>query len=202
MQELPGRLGRHDGRVDAGDQIREDTRAGAASASRGSCAAWRPTGPRARLDEVEDVLAIVAAPDVIVELDGDELDAGCERPPGGRVIGSLVPPDPVMDLEGNGVPRSAGEDRDLAVPVAAARSRVNVAMPQRRGGITGYERSTCDDAGPLDGRRHRSRRRDERALSRSGRGQVERGGGRTVLRPQSRLDPVERPDRGGPLDTG
>jgi hypothetical protein len=57
---------------------------------------------RERTEEVEDVLAIGAAPDREVVLDRDDVDAGPDRAPVQGVIGALVAPDPVVDLEREG----------------------------------------------------------------------------------------------------
>ena len=96
-------------------------------------------------DEVEDVLAVVATPCPEVELDRDDLDARGEGAGRAGVVRSLVPPDPVMDLERKG--RSAlrrEEDGDLAVTgrgCQVAREGRDAATPR---GITGDERGSRD----------------------------------------------------------
>jgi hypothetical protein len=68
-----------------------------------------------RPHEVDDALAILAAPDPVFVLDRDDVDAVVQRAGGAEVVGRLVLPDPVMDL--GGIERrllGRVEDRDLA----------------------------------------------------------------------------------------
>jgi hypothetical protein len=54
------------------------------------------------VDEVQDVLAVVAAPDPVLVLDRDDVDAITEGPGSVTVVSALIATDPVMDLEGVG----------------------------------------------------------------------------------------------------
>jgi hypothetical protein len=90
-----------------------------------------------RPGEVENRLAVLAAPDGVVELDRDDVGTGLERARGPRVVGALVTPDPVMDLEGVGRDRLGRMERDdLAVrgdPAQVARERRDPALARRVG---------------------------------------------------------------------
>ena len=193
-------LGHHDGRVDAGDQVRED-RALPGRRRPQDRVQRRDRGDAEGLDEVEDVLAVVAAPGVVVELDGGGLDAGPERTPGGGVVGALVAPDPVVDLEREWrSPTGWEQDSDLAV----TRRRRQVARergdPTATRGVTGDEGSPCDDVGPL-GRSEphwsaAGRALGEPVLRRRFSGQPAIG---SAAVPES--DGAARP-MGGPLDAG
>jgi hypothetical protein len=52
-----------------------------------------------RPNEVEHGLAVLAAPDAGLELDCDDIRTAFERSGRSGVVGALVTPDPVMDLE-------------------------------------------------------------------------------------------------------
>jgi hypothetical protein len=52
------------------------------------------------LHEVEDVSAVVAAPDPVLVLDGDDVDAATQVARGPRVVVPLLLPDPMTDLAG------------------------------------------------------------------------------------------------------
>jgi hypothetical protein len=99
-----------------------------------------------RAHEVEDVLAVVPAPDVEVVLDRDELYARAECAGGVRVVRSFIAPDAVMDLEREGRAAFGWEqDGDLAVARRGrqvACERGDAAAARR---IAGNERGTCDD---------------------------------------------------------
>ena len=127
--------GHDDGRVDAAIELGEDLALAGRRGRAGPCAASRRPGRRAP-DEVEDGLAVLAAPDPVLVLDRDDVDARAEGRGGARVVGALVAPDAVVDLERVGrrrAPAGAGR-RSRDRRSAAARSWVKVAMPQRRGG--------------------------------------------------------------------
>jgi hypothetical protein len=111
-----------------------------------------------RTDEVEDVVAILAAPDPEFVLDRDDIGAVADDPRGRGVIGALIPPDPVMDLERIGCATFGWEqDDDLAV----ARRRGQIVGEARRAtatrGIRGDESSPSDQMSPLDGSAPRGR---------------------------------------------
>ena len=99
-------------------------------------------GDAQRAKKVQDVGAVVAAEDAILVLHRNPADVLVVDQLGGARIVALCPlPDLVLDLLGILVgPASSvtattrGLTRALAAPMPAARSRVNVAMPQRRGG--------------------------------------------------------------------
>ena len=96
----------------------------------------RHDGPPQRPHEVEDVRAVGAAPDPVLVLDRDHVDAGrVERGGGGRVI-LLARRDGCAD--GPRTDRSPGRRADAGAttwwcPTDPARDWVNVAMPQRCG---------------------------------------------------------------------
>jgi len=52
-----------------------------------------------RSDEVDDVVAVVAAPDAVFMLDRDDVDAALQRSRYLGVVGELVASDPVVDLD-------------------------------------------------------------------------------------------------------
>ena len=71
--------------------------------------------------EVEDRVAVLATPDRRIPLDRDDVGAVLERASGAGVVGALVTPDPVMDLEGVRRDRLRGMERDdLAIGRDAA----------------------------------------------------------------------------------
>ena len=51
-----------------------------------------------RADEVQHGRAVIAAPDAVLVLDGDHIDAATQRSRDTDVVGGLVAADPVMDL--------------------------------------------------------------------------------------------------------
>ena len=102
------------------------------------------------LDEIEDVFALVAAPGVVVELEGDGLDAGPQRTPGRGVVGALIAADAVMDLEREWRSPSGWEqDGDLAVTRRGRQIACERGDPTATRGVTGDEGSPGDDVGPL-----------------------------------------------------
>jgi hypothetical protein len=154
----------------------------------------RDHGDIERAEEVEDILAIVAAPDRVVMLDRDDIDARPEGASGLGVIGALVASDPVVDLERERRTALGWEqDGDLAVTcrgrqIARVRRDTTAA-----GGIGGNESGPWDDVRPLD--RSASLRTPWTGtgalLGRSGRGQLPVSAvGR--LRPRSVDGGVER----------
>jgi hypothetical protein len=162
----------------------------------------RDCGDLERTEEVEDVLAVGATPDREVVLDRDDIDAGPDRATVQRVVGTLVAPDPVMDLERKrGSAFGGQQDGDLAVTRGGgevARERRDAAAAR---GVTGYEGSPCDDVGPLG--RSASLRSRGRGRARSGAvlGEgtgIERPDGSTAVRGS---DGAARP-MDEPLDTG
>jgi len=112
----------------------------------------RDYGDLDRAQEVEDVLAVVAAPDVVVVLDRDDIHAGAEYARRAGIVIALVASDPVVDLEREG--RAAlgrQEDRDLAITRRGCQVARVGRDPVAAGGISGDECCPSDDAGPLDG---------------------------------------------------
>jgi hypothetical protein len=109
-----------------------------------------------RPGEVEDRLAVLAAPDRVVELDRDDVGTGLERARGPRVVGALVTPDPVMDLEGIRRDRLGRmECDDLAVrgdPAQVARERRDPALARRIGGDV---RGAGDGGAPIGNKREK-----------------------------------------------
>ena len=148
------------------------------------------------LDEVEDVLAVGATPGVVVELDRDGLDAGTERTPGGGVVGLLVAPDPVVDLERERrSPTGGQQDGDLAVTGGGgqvARERRDTAAAW---GVTGNEGGPCDEMGPLG--RSASLRSRGRGRARSG---AVLGEGTGVQRSDGRPQSVDPDGAARPMD--
>jgi len=69
-------------------------------------------GELERAYEVQDRVAIVATPDRRIPLDRDDVGAVLERASGAGVVGALVTPDPVMDLEGVRRDGLGGMERD------------------------------------------------------------------------------------------
>ena len=87
--------------------------------------------------EVEDVLAVLAAPDPVLVLDRDDVDASCPGPrPSAR--GRRARPSGSGDGPRPDTPQTPARAGWRATtsrwPLAAARSWVNVAIPQCRGG--------------------------------------------------------------------
>ena len=77
-----------------------------------------------RADEVEHVLAILAAPDAVLVLDRDDVDAAVQRLGGAQVVSALVLADPVVDLCGVGQCRAGRvQDGDLAAGSCRMRGR-------------------------------------------------------------------------------
>ena len=70
-----------------------------------------------RPDEVEDVLAVGAAPDPVLVLDRDEVDASRQGAGGRAVVVALVATDQVMDFDRV---RAASLGRDEGDDLAAA----------------------------------------------------------------------------------
>ena len=178
-------------------QLDEDLRAGAGSACAGRCGAWRPRAMSRAADEVEDGLAVLAAPDPVLVLDRDDVDApdasGHRRRRGSRPArrggcGGGLP-------SGTATPRP-GEDagRRPRGRSTAARSCVKVAMPQRRGGYveTKAVRTMTDPLGawrarcrrPIRARPARSAAGTDAAGAQRGRAAVSVRGGR----PSGRAD--------------
>lgn len=68
------------------------------------------------VDEVEDQVAILAAPDAVRMLDRDDVDAIADGLRDPRVVGRFIASDPVVDLEGVGQAVSRREqDGDFAI---------------------------------------------------------------------------------------
>jgi hypothetical protein len=152
-------------------------------------------------EEVEDILAIVTAPDRVVMLDRDDIDTRPKRAGGLRVIGALVAPDPVMDLERERCPAlGRQQDGDLAITRRGRQIARICRDATTAWGIGGYERGPGDGVCPLD--RSASLRSRGRGRARSW---AVLGGDDRVFavgrsRPQS-VDVVERPARmDEPLD--
>jgi len=107
-------------------------------------------GELERAYEVEDRVAVLAAPDRRLPLERDHVGAVLERACGAGVVGALVTPDPVMDLEGV---RRDGLDRmerdDLAIgrdPAQLAGERGDTALARRVGRD---ERDARDGGAPI-----------------------------------------------------
>ena len=89
-----------------------------------------------RPDEVEDVCAVLAAPDPVLVLDRDDADASVQRAGGPQVVVRLVLANPMVDFDRIRATACSGGWRTTIsrLLVFAARSLVKAAMPQRRGG--------------------------------------------------------------------
>jgi hypothetical protein len=102
-----------------------------------------------RAHEVQNVFAVVTAPDPVLVLDGDDVDAAVQGLGDAQVVGALVLADPVMDLEwvGRGLAVRV-QDRDLTI--AGGRSQV---PGERRdaaaaGRVRGKKGGSNDDGSP------------------------------------------------------
>ena len=97
-EQVRGRLRHHDGRLDQLDQLGQDR---ALRVGRGAQhgVQRRDRGHVERSDEVEDVLAVLAAPDAVLVLDGDDIDAPGELARRADVVVGLVLADAVVDLD-------------------------------------------------------------------------------------------------------
>jgi hypothetical protein len=100
-------------------------------------------------------------------LDRDDVGAVLERAGGAGVVGALVTPDPVMDLEGVRRDRLDGMERDdLAIggdPAQLAGERGNAALAR---GIGRDERDAGDGATPIEPRARA--KNEERPVTKDG----------------------------------
>jgi hypothetical protein len=111
-----------------------------------------------RPNEVEHGLAVLATPDAGLELDRDDIRAAFERTGRSGVVGSLVTPDPVMDLERIRRNRLQGMQRDdLAVGRDAAQVTSEGGDPASARRIAGDERG-ANDVGLRSGEKKRAAR--------------------------------------------
>ena len=108
-----------------------------------------------RPEEIDDVVAVVAAPDAVFMLDRDDVDTLVDGSRDMSVVGLLIATDPVVHLEGIRRGLAGGVERhDLTAAAGrrkVLRERCDPALPGR---IGGNECSPYDDGPPL-GRAHR-----------------------------------------------
>jgi len=138
-------------------------------------------GQLERAHEVEDRVAVVAAPDRWVPLDRDDVRAVLQRAGGTGVVGALVTPDPVVDLEGVRRDRLDGVERDdLAVggdPAQRTGERGDAALAR---GIGRDERDAGDGAAPIE--RKAREKNEERPVTDDGPLEVPLGRGGDACR--------------------
>jgi hypothetical protein len=101
-------------------------------------------------DEVDDMCAILAAPDAVFMLDRDDVDAPIQRPRDVDVVGELVTPDAMVDLDGIRrclLERMQGDDLATAGRLGEVVGERCDAAPPRW--VGGNECGLCDEVTPL-----------------------------------------------------
>jgi hypothetical protein len=115
-------------------------------------------------DEVEDMIAVIAAPDAVLVLNGDGVDAAVEREGGLDVVGALVLADAVPNIAGVcDLVATWMENRDLPASGGrgeVARERRDAAATRRIG--SDECRSDDDDLPPAKKRGELAERRGRR----------------------------------------
>jgi hypothetical protein len=97
------------------------------------------------MDEVQDVLAVLAAPDPVLVLDRDDVDAVTDGAGSVTVVSALIATDPVMDLEWVGDAALGVQEGD---DLASARRAGEIVG--ERGDAAAARRVGGDESGPDD----------------------------------------------------